>query len=70
MMIVAIVTFFSLQILLVAMHCNCNACHGGFAATACDKLFFDNFIFSGGNVIEVDNGATNGVIHVIDVVLS
>ena len=23
-----------------------------------------------GNVIEVDNGATNGVIHVIDVVLS
>ena len=25
---------------------------------------------SGGNVIEVDNGATNGVIHVIDVVLS
>ena len=25
---------------------------------------------AGGNVIEVDNGATNGVIHVIDVVLS
>lgn len=25
---------------------------------------------TGGNVIEVDNGATNGVIHVIDVVLS
>ena len=25
---------------------------------------------AGGNIIEVDNGATNGVIHVIDVVLS
>ena len=51
-----------LSILLAAKHDNSIA----MPATASDNFF----TISGGNVIEVDNGATNGVIHVIDVVLS